>query len=240
MAFQVVDFSGYWEGFSHNLNGPQPSLFGTLDSLFCRFFTDLDPDGRLPEVKMFGASVAGIRAAKLLSLGGASMPVPTVLRNSLESAAYGALFGAKPEWHSIWSDRHENKKHMKKFRDEGLAEARASLDFLGEGFSQNFRSLYQMLIDIGAHPNTLGIDPFTHAQSVDENAEIFSFQQLSDHHERQVSFVVIGQIGLFVCNVIASSWPDKLKDRRTAEQALLMLKQIESLEKEIEAGLSGD
>jgi hypothetical protein len=233
MSFEVGDLAGYWKAFSHNLNEPQPLFLGTLDGLLTECFEKLDPDGRVNEVKMFSASFAGIRAASMMALGGSAMHIPAVLRTSLESAAYGALFGNSQEWYQIWSQRHDDKTAKDKFRKSGLAMAKQSVEKLGGGFKSNFESLYQMLIDFGAHPNVLGIDSFVDVQKIDQDTDYYQFQHLSANSERQEAFFIIGQVGLFLTNVLVNSWKAQLKTQTTVEQIRKLLSQLDNFERRL-------
>lgn len=156
------------------LAGHHP-LMADIRAYYEFFATKLWSDGQhIPEIPMFLSTnsfmlwTSAIRTA----MSGHEMAVYPLLRTSLESACYALLICRKPELGPIWAGRHDGEVQLKAARKvfrtavgDVVEDVVGKDPALGSFVSQ----LYEASIDLGAHPNALGI--MRHVQATDPTAE---------------------------------------------------------------------
>lgn len=76
----------------------------------------------------------------------------------MESLVYGLLFRLDPTFHVLWKRRHHDPKAAAKFKREGWSQALQLIEKENPNLVGGIRRQYETLIDLGAHPNVLGID----------------------------------------------------------------------------------
>ena len=234
-VFEVGDIGGYWDGFLHNLRGPVPIHIGKLDAILCECFAKIPEPKNANEIKMYSAAFSGFRAGCVLAAGGAAMHVPPVLRTSLEATAYGVLFGADATWARLWEERHDKASSKERFRKHGLSEAKKQISKINHGFEKNFTSLHQMLIDIGGHPNVLGVDSFMDSEKLGDGTHYFRFHHLANDEERGNSYFVINQVGAFLMNIIAARWKSEVMNAELAKKVMSLFDDLERVSAEMSA-----
>ena len=214
-------FESYKLAFQENLNGPIPFCVGKSEDLCTNFLRGLDVDGHFAAMKLISFAYGGIRSSTALCLAGATPAVPSVLRASLEAMAYALLFERQPEWAKIWRERHEAKKSKYDFRNNSGSALRKQLKNESAELSGRYNTLYNLLIDFGAHPNVLGVDSTIGYRPLEDGNVYVSFQQLTGAREREFAFVNITQATIFLLDILSVIWPTR------ASLFLVKEKQIE-------------
>lgn len=219
-------FAGYSETFKRNLNCPMPVYLGQAESLLSDYFQRINAAGHFPAYKLFSQSLGGIRAAILLTLGGATGQVPSILRHSIEAASYAVLFEHKQEWEEVWALRHQSNSKKKKFRDKGLGAAREVLS------EYNLRDmmvrLYDLCIDVGAHPNVWGVNAGITYQKLENGDYFVDLPQLHGQQQKDQSSYVIVQVIVFVLEALATVWPEQHEDLLVGLRSIELLNQAEA------------
>lgn len=118
------------------LNGPTPNFFEGL---------------------MLVSAHAAFRAAAQFALEGRTCEAMVLLRSSLEYAMYGVQFHRKPDLVAVWSVRgdgdKERKAVKKAFKPVDMMDGVAALN---NAIGGRLKYLYELTIDMGAHPNEFG------------------------------------------------------------------------------------
>ena len=94
-----------------------------------------------------------------------------VLRGCLEFGLYSAFMAGDPDRQRRWLSRSDSPENRKRFRKEFTAAATLkAAEERSTRVGAVARSLYEHLIDYGAHPNDLGLGATTTAS---ETTEVF-------------------------------------------------------------------
>lgn len=220
-------FHEYADAFGSNLSGPVPIFLGRIEQLFSDFFDAIDTHGHFAALKLLTFSYSGIRAATILSIGGASMHAPSLLRTSLEAAAYARLFESSSEWAKSWRERHESEEARRAFRGREASKAvKEELARQGSSLDREYDNLYQLMIDFGAHPNVLGVEAVIDYTELEEGMVHVSFSQLGNNSDRAIAFCIIAQTSLFLLNVMGSIWPTVVSEISMDDRLLNILEEM--------------
>lgn len=118
------------------LNGPTPNFFEGL---------------------MLASAHAAFRSAAQFALGGRTCEAMVLLRSSLEYAMYGVHFHRKPELIEVWSKRGDGEAQRKAVRKAFKStEMLDGISTLNNAVGSRCKRLYELTIDMGAHPNEMG------------------------------------------------------------------------------------
>lgn len=104
---------------------------------------------------------SSLLASMRLAMSGQALEAYVVLRSAIEQAWY-ALHIAKdpcpPELSTVWLTRNDDDTTRSKCKAEFLiARVRATHESLDLETARGLRHLYETVIDVGAHPNPLGV-----------------------------------------------------------------------------------
>lgn len=196
----------YISAFQENLNGPIPLCVGKSEELCGNFLKSIDADNHFSALKLISYSYSAIRSSTALCLAGATPSVPSVLRGSIEASAYALLFQRQPKWARLWRSRHDNKKARDEFRNKSGPALKHQLSKESAQLHGRYKSLYDLLIDFGAHPNVLGVEATIQYSPLSDGRVDVAFQQLTGDFERKLGFVNITQASLILLEVMTSIW----------------------------------
>lgn len=83
-----------------------------------------------------------------------------VLRGCLESSLYGFFFHNHPEKEQIWTSRHNSQENTKRVKAEfQITKMLKQFEQVDTTTGSIITQLYNMTIDLGAHPNVWGMFP---------------------------------------------------------------------------------
>jgi hypothetical protein len=140
-----------------NAGAPHPICIGQTDELIRLFFTDWTLATNVSSLKMIALAWGSLRVSTLLARMGLVIQAPPVQRQAIESVAYAVLFKFDSEFHDVWKSRHLDEALARRFKREGWARALVLIKERSENLESRIRSIYESLIDLGAHPNVLAL-----------------------------------------------------------------------------------
>jgi hypothetical protein len=101
---------------------------------------------------------SAVLASIRLSMSGQSLEALCVLRSAIEQAWYDVHIGTDSARAETWLRRNESDDAQRKCKAEfTVANVRGSHEALDVNGAADMRSLYEIVIDFGAHPNQLGV-----------------------------------------------------------------------------------
>jgi hypothetical protein len=107
---------------------------------------------------MFFRAHSSFRGACALGMGGATVEGFAVLRQAVEFAGYAALMHDEPALANLWWDRDQTPDDLKKVRRAFTHGAiKTAIEKADASLSAAYESLYDRLIQFGAHPNEKSI-----------------------------------------------------------------------------------
>lgn len=141
--------------------------------------------------------------------GGASLAVPSVLRTSVESAAYAVAFNEEKDWWQLWITRENDPSAKKKLRSREFTRfVRDCLKSRDEGLAAKYKELCDLLVDLGAHPSYVGLDAVTSLGDLGQGEVLLEFSQISNNVQRQDGLMLLTDVGVFLIAMFALIWPD--------------------------------
>jgi hypothetical protein len=100
---------------------------------------------------------AAFRAAAQFAMEGRTCEAMVLIRSCLEHAIYGIHFHRHPELIEIWAHRGDGEKERKAVKKAfQLKEMLDGLLAMNNAIGDRCRKLYDVSIDMGAHPNEVG------------------------------------------------------------------------------------
>lgn len=106
---------------------------------------------------MLVSAHAAFRSSAQFAMEGRTCEAMVLLRSCLEYALYGVQFHRHPELIEVWSHRGDGdaqrKTVRKSFKNNEMMDGIAALN---KAVGERFKHLYEVTIDMGAHPNELG------------------------------------------------------------------------------------
>ena len=148
------------------------SLFKNYSDLFAPFFL----------LRAHSCFLAGAR----LALSTQVYEVYPVLRSCLEAALYGLLVAKNPELQRVWLDRNKDSQSLKAMKREfTIGRCFRLLQSEDPRRHGPIKEMYERTIDLGAHPNPLGILSNVEFRTDDSGVHI-STHYLTDDKDRIV------------------------------------------------------
>ncbi len=140
-----------------NTASPHPIPIGVADMIVENFLDDWEIANNVSALKMFSLAWSSLRSATLTARMGMVIQVPPVQRQAMEATVYGILFHLDEEFHDLWKERHSNPRSKARFRREGWKRGLELIRDVDGELNTTIQRLYDDLIDIGAHPNPMGV-----------------------------------------------------------------------------------
>ncbi len=213
-----------------------PREFGLLSELNSCFVAVLQPESSvgqlLPGLFALRAQSAFL-AASTCALSGQALDTYLGLRGSLEAALYAVFVEGSPQRQTVWLSRSESSSARAKVRR--MFTVRSVLGHLRELSAEEADSvshLYDLTIELGAHPN---VDAFSRnlERRSDELLDYYKLQYLAGgttaHHDAMLHCI---QIGCVVLRML----------RHTAQHAALYGRvdaRVAALQAKVERDLTG-
>lgn len=151
---------------------------------------------------MYFRSHSAFRAACAMGMGGAIVEGVAVLRQSLEFAGYAALVHSDPTLASIWWDRdqtdEDEKKARRTFTHGAVVAANGKLDTSLPGI---YDTLYDRLIQFGAHPNEKSISGSMKLDIAEAETKLLQIYLQGDGHQLDHWIHTANQVGILVLKI---------------------------------------
>jgi hypothetical protein len=169
---------------------------------------------------------SAFRAATSLSLGGAVPEAMAVLRLCLETAGYASMMQGDGTLATIWLERGDDAAAKQEARKAyGHSNVRNSLKKKNAKIAEHYQSLYELMIDGGAHPNERGFMRNLQVQRrEDGGARLIQNYLLADPRELERGLRATGQIGVCVLMIFEMMYPDEFRELGITEKIPIVKK----------------
>jgi len=155
---------------------------------------------------------SAFRASSVLVMSGQVYEAQATLRLCLEHASYGFYIGDDDERWRRWMSRHDSDTGRKAVRNEFTAtKIQASLAGAAPKIGAAFSTLYEGVIDFGAHPNELGFSVSTFVQHEDDRVHFNTIYLHADGLPLDLGIKTTARIGLCALMIARLIYPEKLK-----------------------------
>jgi len=186
----------------------------TLDSILKKLLDGaLDPKPLIPMTFLLRAHSA-FRSAVGAVMAGQLYEAQALLRLCLEHAAYGHYIGGDVDLWERWMRRNENEKNKDAIRKEFSAgKVKRKLQAVDAKTGAAYETLYERLIDFGAHPNEKGFS-MSSALRRQPNGDVH-FDALYLHDDGlplHLALKTTAQVGISVLRIGRIIYPQRFKD----------------------------
>ena len=157
-AFVQLGAQAAWASFVQPMTRPWFDKLREIDATYLAALQALNgPTPNFFEGLMLASAHAAFRSAAQFALEGRSGEAMVLLRSCLEYAMYGVHFHRKPELIDVWSKRSDGDTQRKAVKKAFKpTEMLAGINALNNAVGSRCRHLYELTIDMGAHPNEVG------------------------------------------------------------------------------------
>jgi hypothetical protein len=131
-----------------------------VESLFQRLRSVLNASSRVALTVLAVRCHSFYLSAASAAMSGSTMEAQPLLRGALECAGYAAHLSIHPDLEQIWvarSDRADASARTNVRNRFGHAAICKSVGALNDEIGHAYRQMYQASIDLGAHPNVVGV-----------------------------------------------------------------------------------
>lgn len=127
----------------------------------------------IPGVLMIRSRSSQIAASSLI-ISGQLFESNPVLRQSLECSGYGFLMKFHPHLRKVWTQREESreKRNVAKIKI-GISNVFNAIESKSKIIKNEFKTLYNLCVDRGAHPNFTGIINSTEFKKIDDSDKVY-------------------------------------------------------------------
>ena len=169
--------------------------------------TNVGERPKLDSIPFWFRAHACFRAATRLALAGESYETAAVCRAGLEVALYGLHVARTPFAGEIWADRSKAPKRMKaEFTSRRVLDNLKSLD---GSWGSSVEKLYEVLIDLGAHPNPTGIFGSLQIERRPGGAVVRSMYLWNDSPQLRLGIRITAQTGLACLGIACRLFPTR-------------------------------
>jgi hypothetical protein len=181
-----------------------------IDQLFLHLAQNLNnPPSWIAPMFLMRAHSA-YRAAVRLGLSGQVTETYMVLRGCLEFALYGLHFSLTPNDYDIWLARHEGLEERKAVRQRfQIATLLGSLRSNGPKEADAVSYAYDMLIDLGAHPNMLSVYNSLRIESSENEIYIETSYLTGKAETIRPLMSVCAEMGIIGLGVFGFAFPER-------------------------------
>lgn len=147
-----------WGAFMQPNTRPLVEKLMTIDATFLAAIEALNgPTPNFFEGLMLVSAHSAFRSAAQFAMEGRTCEAMVLLRSCLEYAVYAVHFHRKPELSEVWAHRGDGANERKAVRKAFvMKEMLDGVIALSNEVGERCRILYELTIDMGAHPNELG------------------------------------------------------------------------------------
>lgn len=158
-------------------------------------------------------SHSAYRAAAGAVMAGQLFEAQALLRLCLEHAAYGHYIGGDNALWERWMRRHDSDDHRKAVRNEFTgAKVEKKLEAADISLAKAYKTLYERLIDFGAHPNEKGFSMSSNLRRENGDVHIEAIYLHSDGLPLDLALKTTAQVGIAVLRIGQILYPQRFKD----------------------------
>lgn len=183
-----------------------------LDGLFEKLLNGArDPDPQMPMTFLLRAHAA-FRAAVSSVMGGQLYEAQALLRLSLEHASYGFFIGGDQARWTRWMKRNDDEKSKKAVREEFTSGSiRRAVKKADAKIGGHFETLYERLIDFGAHPNEQGFSMSTKLRKESGETHILSIYLHDEGVPLDFALKTTAQVAICVLHIAYLLYPARME-----------------------------
>lgn len=131
-----------------------------VEGAYTRLIYGLDETDASSNNLFLLAAHAAYLSGTQLACGGQLPPCYMVLRGCLENALYASFFHSHPNKKHVWERRHDSPENARQVRDEfRIGQMLSEFGRIDPSLGPVVRQVYELAIDLGAHPNVWGLYP---------------------------------------------------------------------------------
>ncbi|MDH2091486.1 hypothetical protein N5K21_22400 [Rhizobium pusense] len=158
-------------------------------------------------------SHSAYRAAAGAVMAGQLFEAQALLRLCLEHAAYGHYLGGDNALWERWMRRHDSDDHRKAVRKEfTAANVEKKLQAADTSLAAAYQTLYERLIDFGAHPNEKGFSMSSNIRRENRDVHIEAVYLHGDGLPLSLALKTTAQVGIAVLRIGQILYPSRFKD----------------------------
>lgn len=152
------------------------------------------------------------RSAALLGMAGLLAESAMVMRGCLENALYAFYLSENPEKIDLWFSRHDQDEQLRRQNLREIKKAFRPSDFIiglesvDRENGAAARSLYESLIDMGAHPNMMGFYSATELSDVVDGKRLDFHYCSVNNLAQEVTFKTNLQVGICSLKIFERIW----------------------------------
>jgi hypothetical protein len=157
---------------------------------------------------------SAFRAGASLAFGGAVPESMAALRLCLETAGYAAMMQGNESLSMIWLNRGDNDQTKAAARNAFRhSEVRSALEKRDDTIAGIYQSLYEYLIDGGAHPNERGFIANLQVERLEDGgARLTQIYLQADTDVLERGLRAAGKIGVCALMIFAMMYPDDFQE----------------------------
>jgi hypothetical protein len=165
---------------------------------------------------------SAFRAGASLALGGAVPESMAALRLCLETAGYAAMMQGNESLSMIWLNRGDNEQTKAAARNAFRhSEVRCALEKRDNTLTEIYQSLYEYLIDGGAHPNERGFIENLQAEHLADGGVRLTQIYLQDAPEvLERGLRAASKIGVCALMIFAMMYPEDFRELGITQKIL--------------------
>jgi hypothetical protein len=183
-----------------------------VEDLFIRFFAGwVDPVPEYPAGFLTRAHSA-FRAAAGATVSGQLFEAQALLRLCLENTGYGFYIGSDGNLFKAWLGRHDSEQAKKYVREKfTMTRVNNALSQDSGPLGKAFGSLYERLIDFGAHPNERGYSMSTAVRREPGRLRIETIYLHGDGNALQLALKTAAQVGVCALLIAEQLYSDRFQ-----------------------------
>ncbi|UVK39950.1 hypothetical protein LHFGNBLO_001365 [Mesorhizobium sp. AR10] len=173
-----------------------------IDALFKQLLDGPVNPRPMAPMGFFMRAHSAYRAAAGAVMAGQLYEAQGLLRLCLEHGAYGFYIGSDNARWTRWLTRSDSEAAKKVVRNEFTeSKIRKQIAATSAKLAQHFGTLYETLIDFGAHPNEQGFSLSTSIRRVDGNVHLDTIYLHGDGLPLDLALKTTAQVGLWVLHI---------------------------------------
>ena len=197
--------------FAKNI-GNIPTKLIQIDACFARICENISHPKDVLGAILLIRSHSAFRAACSTAMGTQLPETFVLLRSTLEYAAYALHVNANPQLGEIWMRRHDNATAMREMKKAFLGvNVEKTVAKIDRKLLDTYKTLYEITIDLGGHPNIFGV---ASSAIFDKNDETQQLQIVYLHQNEEMvthALMTLAQVGICSLSIFNCIFPERFE-----------------------------
>ena len=186
--------------------------FARIDGAFSIAFNNLSDSDSLHFGLLLARSRSAFRCSCMVAMSGQSVEAYMSMRGCLEAALYALHIENNPKLGQVWLDRDDGKEARDACRQAFWhSEVQKTLREKSEVLCTAMSQLYEMTIDLGAHPNKRSITDGLRIDKDLDNKTITLQYLVGDPYQLTEAFKAISAVGICALYILQLARTDYFK-----------------------------